>query len=492
VFDCSLLRVILAHVPDLVFILLPFFPTMLSAPVRRTVAGMRLASARAVHTSSAAAAAVSNDEVAALRAKYMAPTYARFQTPLHPPNMDRAFMQHMFDADGRKYLDCLANNLTISVGHCHPAVSAAAAEQATKVQHVSSMYHSAPASLLARDLADLMPETPSGKGGWRTYFSVSGTDAVAVAVTLARAHAGTNLLASVQNAYHGSHGLGMGASGIAACSHDFPEAQGVIHLPLPGANANEETMYDDTRALLASTVDAVGGGRVAGTILEPLQGYGGIIPLPPKFAQGLAEETRARGGLVISDEIQTGLGRCGNQWAFEQLGVVPDIVVIAKGIGNGFPIAACIATDEVWESFDKTGRFLFDTYGGNPVCAAAGRAVLKTLREENFTQHCSDMGALFSKKVHAEIARLEAADDAPDRIVSEVRGAGLMWGVEIADPAFAFRVYCRMHEFGVLVGLGGKNKNVLRFMPPMCVQPEDVDTFIDAFGKSVVVEHASA
>lgn len=474
-----------------------------AAPVSRAATAGRVAALRAsasvapspgirtIHCAAGGPSA-SNEEVAANRARFMAPTYGRFQTPLHPPNMARAFMQHMYDADGREYLDCLANNLTISVGHCHPTVSAAAAEQAKLVQHVSSMYHQEQAAMLAKELNDVMPPTPSGKGEWRSYFTVSGTDAVAVAMTLARVAGGTNLIASVQNAYHGSHGLGMAASGIAACSHDFPEAQGVVHIPLPAAAANVATLKEDTAALVGSTADAVGGGRLAGCILEPLQGYGGIVPLPPAFAQGMAEETRARGGVVMSDEIQTGLGRCGTAWAFDHLGIVPDIVIIAKGIGNGFPLAACIATSEVWEAFDQTGRFLFDTYGGNPVCCAAGRQVLTTLREDNYTEHCAMMGGKFHAAITAEVARLDASSAAPTGVVTEVRGAGMMWGIEFSDPAFAFKVYCRMHDYGVLVGLGGKAKNVLRFMPPMCAQPEDIGTFVAAMGKAVETEHAAA
>jgi alanine-glyoxylate transaminase/(R)-3-amino-2-methylpropionate-pyruvate transaminase len=224
-------------------------------------------------------------------------------------------------------------------------------------------------------------------------------------------------------------------------------------------------------------------GELAAMLIESVQGYGGIIPMPPGYMKGAAEKVRAAGGLLIVDEVQSGFGKTGDaMWCFDHHGVVPDIMVIAKGLGNGIPIGAVIARKEVAESM--AGKFIFHTYGANPVACAAARAVLRVIREDNLIDNVKTVGA----KLGEGIAQLK--DRYP--IIGDVRGRGFMQAIELVKdrdtkepaPEHTAYVFERTREHGLILSKSGTFKNVLRMVPPLCLQMEDVQPVIDALDRS--------
>jgi len=411
-----------------------------------------------------------------VRQSQMSPTYAGFQTFKEPVVLDSASMQYCYGPNGEKYLDLLASNLSISVGHAHPKVTAAAKAQIDKAPHLSSMYYSEPASNLTAKLLRTFPERKDGEK-WKVLYAVTGTEAVELALQLSRVSTGNIPVLSLTNSYHGSYGTAMGASGGSACRHDLPECGGIFHLqsPIYKHKFNVRSLVEQAETVIGSSTS----GKVGAFIFEMLQGYGGIHVLPNDYVQKMTALTHACGGYVIADEIQTGFGRMGKKyWAFEMAGIEPDIVVVAKGLGCGFPISAVVAKESVFDKFDATGKFVFSTYGANPVSAAAACAVLDVIEEENVQEHAQRMGAvIFAHLNHVRKTFPECI---------EVRGSGLMWGIEL-DVSIANRVFESLKDQNFLVGLGGTNKNVLRVMPPMCITEQDLDHFADVLVTTMTV-----
>jgi alanine-glyoxylate transaminase/(R)-3-amino-2-methylpropionate-pyruvate transaminase len=299
-------------------------------------------------------------------------------------------------------------------------------------------------------------------------------------VLVARLHTGNFDLLTLRHSYHGMHFGTMAASGLALCRQPLAAAPGFVHVHNPdlyrGAYGDDAGKYlEDIRRV----IDTSTSGGVAGLIVEPIQGYGGVIPVPPSYQRRAAEIVRAAGGLYVSDEVQTGFGRTGESfWAFEQDGVVPDAIVVSKSIGNGFPIAALIVRRDVAESMAQ--KKFFNTYGANPMACAAGRAVLRAIADEDLQGNAGRVGALFGAALERAAERCEA--------IGQVRGRGLMRGIEfVADrrtrepsDGLAGRVQEGLRERGVIVGRSGQYKNVLRINPPLCVSANDAAQFADA------------
>ena len=401
-----------------------------------------------------------------IRQSQMSPTYAGFQTFKEPVVLDSASMQYCYGPGGEKYLDLLASNLTISVGHGHPKVTAAAKAQIDKAPHLSSMYYSEPASNLTKKLMATFPERSDGEK-WKALYAVTGTEAVELALQLSRVGTGNMPVLSLTNSYHGSYGTAMGASGGSACRHDLPECGSIFHLqsPIYQHKENVDGLVEQAETVINSSTS----GKVAAFIFETLQGYGGIHVLPNDYIQKMTALTYAYGGYVIADEIQTGFGRMGKKyWAFEMAEIEPDIVVVAKGLGCGFPISAVVAKESIFDKFNATGKFIFSTYGANPVSAAAACAVLDVVKDEKIQERADKLGDVVSKHLNYVVDNFEGC--------IEVRGSGLMWGIEL-DVSIANRVFESLKDQNFLVGLGGTEKNVLRVMPPMCITEEDLDHF---------------
>ncbi len=421
------------------------------------------------------------ERTAARRERYLSPSLRTFTAFEKPLLLKRGQGAHVWDADGRRYLDCLAQNLCISVGYDHAGVNAAMAAQMREIQHVTTMYFHPGAAQFAEELVATMPAGHD----WVVHLVNSGAEAIDLAVLVARLHTGHFDLLTLRNSYHGMHFGTMAASGLALCHQPLAGAPGFVHVHNPdlyrGAYKDDADAYlDDIRRVIDSSTS----GAVAGIMVEPIQGYGGVLPMPPGYQRRAAEIVRAAGGLYISDEVQTGFGRTGASfWAFEQDGVVPDAIVISKGIGNGFPIAALIVRRDVAESMAQ--RKFFNTYGANPMGCAAGRAVLRAIADEDLQGNALRTGALFGAALESAAARHES--------IGQVRGAGLMRGIEFVadrrsrrpDDSAAARVQEGLRERGVIVGRSGQYKNVLRINPPLCVTADDAAHFKDSLDSAL-------
>jgi alanine-glyoxylate transaminase/(R)-3-amino-2-methylpropionate-pyruvate transaminase len=285
---------------------------------------------------------------------------------------------------------------------------------------------------------------------------------------------------ALRNGYHGLSESTVGAVGLASWKPNVPQGFGVRHALCPDAyrgafGADAAAYAGDLRELIATSTP----GRVAGFLHETIQGVGGAVPLADGYLPRAYDVVRQAGGLCIADEVQTGFGRTGGHyWGFEAQGVVPDIVTLAKGIGNGLPLAAVVTTPTIAARLAE--RLHFNTFGGNPVCAAAGRAVLRAVDEGGLQANCAAVGAHLTARLRA----LQAKHD----LIGDVRGAGLMLGVElVADraskaPAVAetAAVFERCKDLGVLLGKGGAHGTVLRIKPPMVFSLADADFLADA------------
>jgi alanine-glyoxylate transaminase/(R)-3-amino-2-methylpropionate-pyruvate transaminase len=418
----------------------------------------------------------SKDGIVARRDTYYAASQRAFMPYRTPLIFSKGERQYLWDEAGRKYIDLLGMNVCISVGHAHPRVTAAVEEQMRALQHCTTMfYHPVPAHY-AEELVQRMPKGHD----WVVHFTNSGTEAIDLALVMAQTYSGNIDMLALRNAYHGATIGAQSLTGISGFRHNIPLLGGIHHIANP--DPYRGIFGDDTEAYLAEidrTIQYATSGKLAGFIIEPIQGYGGIVEAPNGYLEAATAKVRERGGVLIVDEVQSGFGRTGDSfWAFEAHGVVPEIVVMAKGIGNGFPLGAVVAKREVAEAL--ASKFFFNTYGASPVSCAAGRAVLRVIDEERLQQNAKTVGAA----LRGVLERLHQKHE----IVGEVRGRGLMLAIELVTdrkskrPAAkeAAEIFERTREHGLVVSKSGANKNILRMVPPMCLQLHDVEAVGDA------------
>ncbi len=416
---------------------------------------------------------------AARRDQYYAASLTRF-TPFRKPIVFKKGQgQYLWDTDGRQYTDMLGMNVCISVGHSHPRVVGAAMEQAQELTHCTTMfYHPTPAHL-AEELADTMPKGHD----WVVHLTNSGAEAVDLALTMARTFSGNLDVLALRTAYHGPTAAAQSVTGIAGWRH--PGMPGNVAF-VPEPNQYRGIFGPGTQPYLDEvdrTIATATSGKIAGIIVESVQGYGGIIEMPPGYMSGAAERVRAAGGLYIADEVQSGFGRTGSHfWGFESDGVVPDIVVMAKGLGNGFPIGAVVAKKHV--AAPMAEKFMFHTYGANPTSAAAARAVLAVMRDEGLQDNARTVGA----------ALLERLQDLKDNhaAIGDVRGKGLMLAIEMVsdrhaqtpDAETTTEVFEACRDQGIILSKSGPFQSCLRMVPPLCLTLEDVDHVADGLDQA--------
>ena len=365
------------------------------------------------------------------------PTYARADLTIVRGDGCR-----VWDADGHEYLDFGGGIAVVSLGHCHPAPLAAAKAQLERLWHVSNLYRTEPAEELAAALSARF-------GGAQTFFCNSGAEAVEAALKYARKATGKPGVVALEGGFHGRTLGALSVTGQPAKREPFaPLVSGVRFIP-----------PNDVDALVAAVDDAVGL-----ILLEPILGEGGVLPLEPDFVAAASELPP----LLGLDEVQTGVGRTGSFFAFEQLGVRPDLVTLAKGLANGLPIGALLVADSADRAFVPGDHG--STFGGNPVSAAAAGAVVEAIDDELLANVGERAGELTARL--AEFPGVES-----------VRGRGLLIGVETAAPAAD--VVAAAREKGLLVLTAGEN--VVRLAPPLTVGPDEVAAALEILARVVTL-----
>ncbi|KAK2722480.1 alanine--glyoxylate aminotransferase 2, mitochondrial-like [Artemia franciscana] len=442
------------------------------------------------------------EDVLNVRKRNLTPSLVTFYK--QPVLIHQGYMQWLFDQNNKRYLDLFGGIVTVSVGHCHPRVNEAAKRQMDKLWHTTSIYLYPSVHEYVSKLAEKMP------GDLKVvYFVNSGSEANDLAMLMARLYTGANDIISLRNAYHGMSPWTMQLTAHSTWKYNV--ATGGVHQaknPDPyrgewGGKRCRDSPVQTTRSCecaegqcLASEkyVEeleevlrySVPKGKVAGFFAESIQGVGGTVQFPKGYLKKAFELIRNYGGICISDEVQTGFGRTGEHyWGFQMHGVTPDIVTMAKGIGNGYPMAAVITTPKIAAVLSQAIHF--NTFGGNPVASAIGSAVLDAIDEDNCQANSHNVGTYFLKK-------LEGLRNEFPNLIGDVRGKGLMIGMELVSdrnsrtPLGAqefVNIWETCKDMGVLLGKGGFFGNVFRIKPPMCITKEDVDFATDVIRTAI-------
>lgn len=422
-------------------------------------------------------------EILALRREFVNP--AIFHYYKKPVAIVEGKAQYLFDETGRRYLDGFGGIVTVSVGHCHPEVLAAATLQNETINHTTTIYLNPGIALYAKELAAKMP------GDLKVcYFVNSGSEANDLAVLMARAYTQNYDVIALRNAYHGGSPSSMALTSHHTWKYNVPHNHGVQHAMMPDTYRGPFGKDDpDAGKKYAADVGELirygTPGKIAAFIAESIQGVGGTVVFPDGYLKFAYEQARIYGGLCIADEVQAGFGRTGTHfWGFESQGVIPDIVTMAKGIGNGCPLAAVVTTPEIARVL--ASRIHFNTFGGNPVSMAQGRAVLRVIEKEGLQKNSLEIGAYLTDGFD------KLAEKHP--IIGEVRGKGLMLGVELVkdrntkEPARdeCAAVFEKCKDLGLLIGKGGLFGNTLRIKPPMCIHQGDADFMLEVIDEALV------
>jgi acetylornithine/N-succinyldiaminopimelate aminotransferase len=387
---------------------------------------------------------MSNSDWTARGEAVFAGTYSRF-----PAAIIKGEGCRLWDADGREYLDFLAGIAVCSLGHCHPAVTEAVCAQAKQLVHVSNLFYTLPQT----ELAELLTTHSFAE---RVFFCNSGAEANEAAIKLARIWSGEDRheVISLTGSFHGRTLATVAATGQPKFHKGFePLPAGFVHAEFGEPEELERLISPQTCAVLC----------------EPLQGESGVRPLPPEYLLALRKICDQHGLLLIFDEVQTGMGRTGSLFAYEQCGVTPDIMTLAKALANGLPIGAMLTRAEIAAAF--TPGTHASTFGGNPVAAAAGAAVLKTMLADGFFADLHERSTYFIK-------RLEGIAQQFPQLCTGVRGRGMLLGLILTEKGIAHGqdIVRRMFERGLLINFAGMR--VLRFIPPLTVSQEEIDTLI--------------
>ncbi len=394
-------------------------------------------------------------QIITLTEQYLMPVYK----PL-PVAFVRGQGCRLWDAEGKEYLDFVAGIAVVGVGHCHPRVVAAITEQAGQLMHTSNLYYIPPQAQLAQRLAELSFAD-------RCFFANSGAEANEAAIKLARKWAGINLgedhkdIITAEQSFHGRTLATVAATGQEKYRKPFhPLPPGFKFVPFNDLPALDEAIGDQTCAVM----------------LEPIQGEGGINVPDDDYLPGVRQLCDERGLLLILDEIQTGLGRTGRWFGYQHWDIEPDIMTLAKSLGGGFPIGACLAREEVATAFEPGNHA--STFGGNHLACAAALAALEVIESESLVENAARMGTVLAEMVDDQLGKTGALD--------HVRGKGLLRAVQLAETVSAKEVQQHCLESGLVVN--ALAEHTIRLAPPLVVSEEEcqqaVNILTEAVGKS--------
>ncbi len=430
---------------------------------------------------------MTSQELLEKQRKYLWPNHILYYTD--PIALDHGEGLYVWDVDGNKYLDFFGGILTTSVGHNHPKVVAAAQEQTGKLIHSSTLYPNANPILLAEKLAELTP------GALQTsFFSNSGSEANEKAVVLAQTYTDNREIIALRHGYSGGTSLTMSLAGQSTWKVGKSFSPDVKHAMNPYCYrcplkltypACDVACAQDVEDVIRTTTT----GRIAAFMAEPIQGVGGFITPPPEYFKIVTEIAKQYGGLFICDEVQTAFGRTGDHWfGIQHWGVEPDIMTMAKGIANGFPLANTITTEEIAQSTVGKGLVL-NTFGGNPVSTAASRATLEVMEEEANPDHVSEVGNHLRKGLETLWERYP--------LIGDVRGKGLMQGIEMVldreskepAPKAVNQLFEETRARGLLIGKGGLYGNTVRIAPALTATKADVDLALEILDRALAEVH---
>jgi alanine-glyoxylate transaminase/(R)-3-amino-2-methylpropionate-pyruvate transaminase len=425
-------------------------------------------------------------ESSSVRAKhkqFIFPNVANYYAePLVPV---KAQGMNVWDAEGKKYLDFFAGILTVSVGHCHPKVVEETVAQMRTLGHMSTLYPTEPMVRMAEKMAGLAPAHP---GGWKLFFTSSGSEANETSVLTAKVATGSQDMIALRHSYGGRTSLALNMMGHKAYRARGSEIPGIKHAHAPYCyRCDFGLTYPSCELRCAKDIDTLiqteTSGSVACFIAEPIMGVGGFITPPKEYFQVAVPIIKKYGGLFIADEVQTGFGRTGSAfWGIDNYGVTPDLMSFAKGIANGAPVGATMAKAEI---ADKMAFSTVATYGGNPVSMVQAMATLTVIENERLQENARTVGSHLRQGL-AALAEQHVQ-------IGDVRGMGLMQALELVkdrkskepDPQSAVRLMESTRKRGLLVGKGGLYGNVMRIAPPLIATKGDVDEALRVLGEAL-------
>jgi 4-aminobutyrate aminotransferase/(S)-3-amino-2-methylpropionate transaminase len=412
--------------------------------------------------------------------KYKEFVNTSFMAAVEPLVIEKAEGATYFDEDGSTYLDCFAGISVVNSGHGNKAINTAAKEQIDKLVHCCSyVYHAKPVANLAEKLAAITPGRLK-----KSFFGNGGAEGIEGALRLAKRFNGKNEMVALTNSFHGRTYATLSLTGNCGRKKGGgPYMPGVTFSPAPNCYRCPFKIYDSEKCDMACAdyLDEVirchTSDNVSLFIAESVMGEGGIIVPPKQYFPRVKEILDAHGALFVADEVQSGFGRTGKMFAIEHYDVEPDIMVMAKGIANGFPLSCFIARDEIADSF-QPGDHL-STFGGNPVSCAASLANIDFMEQNNIVEQSAEKGEFLKEAL--------TAINPKNLHIGEIRGKGLMVGIELVEDletkapaaAQAGKIRVAMREKGVLIGVGGGFANVLRIQPPLSISKEELTNVVN-------------
>jgi 4-aminobutyrate aminotransferase-like enzyme len=425
-----------------------------------------------------------NEEIMAIRKKHFLPTAAHYHKD--PVQLVKATGCYVWDNKGKQYLDAIGGIVCISAGHNHPKIKEEMKKMidADEIQHTSVLYLTHWTAEAAKDLAE---EAPDGLN--RVAFTNSGSEANEMAFMAVRQKTGENTIMSLRHGYHGGTSATLSQCGQSTWKFRGQSNAGTTYAEAPYCYRCPWKKTPDSCALecakhVEQTIQTTTSGKIAGMVVEPIMGVGGFITPPEDYYKEITKIVHEYGGYYISDEVQTGAGRCSEEFLLTKgLGIDADIVTMAKGFGNGAAIGAAVMKDEIADSL--SGKLHFNTFGGDPYQAMQAKVNMQIIKEEKLTQNAMAMGKLLMDGLKDLMKSHE--------LIGDVRGRGLLLGFELVkdrktkeyatEETAAFMDICK--DKGLLLGKGGLKANVVRIAPPLSINEEQVNTMLKIIDESL-------